>query len=423
MKRLFISLYLLLSLSFLGIGWTLDSLWQRNVDDTGEFNSPLIAFASLLAQIPEKDRQIYLDNITAEHPIPLALHKKDNITLSNGVVLKANEVLSTETEDNHHVFFIAVDDHVLIAGPVDVDPRAQLRGLFTLFFYLALALVALVWVWPLSRDLKNLREATKAFGEAHWDTRIKLAKSSQVSPLARTFNDMASHIGALIDNQKHLTNAISHEIRTPLGRLKFALALLPQYCQPSSSVKSRNDFLQEMECDITEMENLLQELLTYASLETNYVEPEMENCELVKICQQMIKRLQLHNSITINWDCRIEECYVKGEMSLIERAIQNLITNAQRYAESIIIVSLSAVGEQIKLSVTNDGPEIPLEDQKHIFKPFYRSKLQHDSNKGHGLGLAIISRIMNRHRGRITINSNAKQTTFSLLWPQLPLNK
>ncbi|NKF49657.1 two-component sensor histidine kinase [Shewanella sp. WXL01] len=418
MKRLFISLYLLLSLSFLGIGWSLDTLWQRNVDDSGEFNSPLIAFALLLGEIPKQDRLHHLRNIQANHPIPLALHERDQIALAGDIELAPNEVLSTITENKHELFFIAVGDQVLVAGPIDVDPREELRGLFTLFFYLSLALVSLVWVWPLSRDLKNLRQATAAFGKANWDTRIKLAKSSQVSPLASTFNDMANHISELIDNQKHLTNAISHEIRTPLGRLKFALALLPQYFEPNTQVSKRDDFLNAMQADIEEMETLLQELLTYASLETQYVEPEFENCELVNTSQQLIKRLQPLSPTTINWECNFEEVYVKGEVALIERAIQNLITNAQRYGDSTIIVTLNILGEHIRLSVTNDGPEIPLEDQPHIFKPFFRSKLQHHANKGHGLGLAIISRVMNRHRGRITVSSNPNQTTFSLLWPK-----
>jgi len=272
----------------------------------------------------------------------------------------------------------------------------------------------------LSRDLKVLRSATKKFGEAHWDTRIELNGRSQVAPLALTFNDMAQHISGLIDNQKHLTNAVSHEIRTPLARLKFALALLPKYCLPDSDIQQRTHFLHEMQTDIKEMEDLLQELLTYASLVTMQIEPVLENCELVSISKQLIIRLKdlSEHHIELTWPELHDEIYIKGEGSLVERAIQNLIINAQRYAKSKINIDLSSDQSHIYLSVSNDGPSIALEDQPHIFEAFYRSQSQFHGNKGHGLGLAIIKRIMLRHRGNVSIFSNEEKTAFTLSWPK-----
>ncbi|WP_394131281.1 ATP-binding protein [Shewanella maritima] len=416
MKRLFISLYLLLSLSFLGIGWTLDTIWQRQVKDEAEIDAPLIAFALLLSQLPKSERQSYLDTISDQHTIPLQLFNKDQISISGDLTLMPNSIITSQVDESHELQFIAVGDQTLIAGPIDIDPRANLRGVFTILFYLSLALVALVWVWPLSRDLKTLRKATKSFGEANWQTRIELANSSQVAPLASTFNDMANHITSLIDSQKHLTNAISHEIRTPLGRLKFALALLPQYCQPGSDIVKRDEFLEEMKADIKEMENLLQELLTFASLDTAYTEPEFEKCDLIKICEHQVQRVQPLSKILINFDSMQSELFAMCETALIERAIQNLLTNAIRYAQTTVVISVKMVGDEVKLSVTNDGEAIPEEDQPHLFKPFYRSKSQHKGNKGHGLGLAIISRIMERHQGKVSLISNDKHTTFSLQW-------
>ena len=208
MKRLFISLYLLLSLSVLGIGWTLDSLWQKNVDDNNALDAPLVALAQLLAELPADTRQRYLEAIPANPVMPLQLLNADQVALLDNQALSTSKVFTT-TNNNSLLQFIRVGDQVLMAGPLDIDPRANLRSLFTLFFYLSLALVALIWVGPLSRDLSILRKATKEFGEAKWDTRITLSNRSQVKPLANTFNEMARHISALIENQKHLSNAVS----------------------------------------------------------------------------------------------------------------------------------------------------------------------------------------------------------------------
>ncbi|WP_144213324.1 ATP-binding protein [Shewanella donghaensis] len=418
MKRLFISLYLLLSLSILGIGWTLDSLWQQQLDEHENIDSPLIAFALLLAQQPKDVRHQQLSVIQAQHPYPLALFEKHEIALSGSVEFSANQIVTTTTDKSHELQFIAVDDQVLMVGPMDIDPREKLRGLFTIFFYLSLAFVALIWVWPLSKDLKTLKRATQNFGEAKWNTRIELNARSQVAPLANTFNDMAQHISDLIENQKHLSNAVSHEIRTPLARLKFALALLPQYCLPNSDETRRLEFLDEMQMDIKEMEALLQELLTYASLEVQQ-EPSFEQCELVSTTEELVNRLVPLSDKKIHFTHKINELCIMAELPLVERAIQNLITNSQRYADIEINVFLSYNDTHVLLTVSNDGDAIPEEDQEKLFEPFYRSKSQHQGNKGHGLGLAIIKRIMQRHKGSVSLKSDNKITAFTLTWPRI----
>ncbi|MCG9695829.1 ATP-binding protein [Shewanella sp. Isolate11] len=420
MKRLFISLYLLLSLSMLGIGWTLDSLWQKNFADNSEINAPLIVLAQMLAQISPQQRQSYLDKLEHIPNYPLRLLNSNKIALADGEQLAHNQVLVAERGEEHELHFIKIDDQqVLMAGPIEIDSRERLRGLFTLFFYLSLALVALIWVWPLSRDLKTLKRATEEFGQSNWDTQITLPPSSQVQPLATTFNEMAKHIRELIENQKHLSNAVSHEIRTPLARLKFAMALIPQYCLPESDPQRRDAFLEEMKLDIKEMENLLQELLTYASLESQRKSIQIERCDLTKITRQTILRLQKLNPTPITFDTQAKQLQVMGDAALIERALQNLIINAQRFAATTIRVQLNSQNKLIELSVIDDGPGINSEDQQQIFEPFYRSKSVQNGNKGHGLGLAIIKRIMERHYGKVTLFSQDGVTRFTLSWPQI----
>ena len=418
MKRLFISLYLLLSLSVLGIGWTLDSLWQKNVDDNNALDAPLVALAQLLAELPPDARQRYLKAIPANPVMPLQLLNADQVALADNQALSTSKVFTTTANDDSLLQFIRVDDQVLMAGPLDIDPRANLRSLFTLFFYLSLALVALIWVGPLSRDLSILRKATKEFGEAKWDTRITLSNRSQVKPLANTFNEMARHISALIENQKHLSNAVSHEIRTPLARLKFALALMPMYCQPDSDEQKRQDFLDEMQLDIKEMEGLLQELLTYASLESQREGIQLDEYDLINLINQSIKRLETLSPTPITLKAEVEKLPLFGEPALIERALQNLLTNAQRFARTEIIIEVKQTQHRVNLSVSNDGEPIPAVDLPKVFEPFYRSQSVQNGNKGHGLGLAIIKRIMQRHQGNVSVTSDAQHTRFSLIWPK-----
>ncbi|MCL1138736.1 sensor histidine kinase [Shewanella pneumatophori] len=417
MKRLFISLYFLLSLGVLGIGWALDNLWQSNVDDKGVHDAPLIALAQVLSALPPEQRQGMLASIEPNSKFPLTLLDAEQVAVSSEQLMRADKIIATPYDLNHELHFVAVGEQVLMAGPIELDPRASLRNLYNIFFYLLLGFIVLIWVWPLSKDLKILGKATKEFGQAKWNTRIKLAKSSQVLPLADTFNDMAAHISALIENQKHLSNAVSHEIRTPLARLKFALALLPQYCQPDSDLAQRQQFLDDMKLDIKEMENLLQELLTYASLETQRESLSFERCDLNSLVSQTIRRLQTYNPTPIILDAPENVIYLMAEPSLVERALQNLITNAQRFSTDDIKVKISQTQDAITVAVTDHGEGILAEDQSKIFEPFYRSASSKNGNKGHGLGLAIIKRIMERHHGQVTLESQPGYTCFSLIWP------
>ncbi len=417
MKRLFISLYLLLSLSLLGIGWTLDSLWQKNIADDEAINIPLVALAQFMAQLPKDERQAYLNKLDTHPNYPLQLLKNTKVVLTDGELLSSNKVLVAARSEEDELHFVKIDSQqVLMAGPIETHPQGNLKLLFTLLFYLALALVALIWVWPLSRDLKNLKQATEEFGQSNWDTQITLSSRSQVQPLANTFNEMAKHIRGLIENQKYLSNAVSHEIRTPLARLKFAIALLPQYCLPETEQR-REQFLAEMSQDIQEMENLLQELLTYASLESQRKTIQMERCDLTKLARDTILNLQKLASTSISFHPQNKPLEVICDPALIERALQNLLINAQRFAKSEIKVDISQQENLIKLSVTDDGEGIAEIDQQKIFEPFYRCLSKQNGNNGHGLGLAIIKRIMERHQGQISLFSQDGVTRFTLSWP------
>lgn len=417
MKHLFIILYLLLSISFLGIGWTLNSLWQKHVDDDNTLNEPLLVLAQLLTQLPQDARKTYLEALPTNPKFPLNLLNADQIALVKDKQLTPNKIITTNNNDEQFQY-IMVGEQVLIAGPLNIDSSFNSLNLLKLFLYLSLALVALIWGTLLSRDLNILRRATKEFGEAKWNTRITLSNRSLVKPLANTFNEMARHISVLIENQKHFSNAVSHEIRTPLARLKFALALIPMYYQSDFNEQKRQNFLDEMQLDIKEMENLLQRLLTYASLESQQDSRQLDEYDLLQLVEQTIKRLGALSPLPINLQTDINTLPLTGEPALIEHALQNLLTNAQRFARTKITIKVTQTPQRVMVSVCNNGEPIPEIDLPKIFEPFYRSQSKQNGDKGHGLGLAIIKRIMVRHQGDVSVTSNMSQTCFTLNWPK-----
>lgn len=418
MKRLFISLYLLICLAILGLGWALENLWESSFGTHEVQNAPVYMLANMVKQLPVSERFAFVTKAGSDHKYPMELMNKQAMPAYLQKKLLLDQVLTDVDEhNNRRQYFLLSNNQVLLVGPIHLKPLARWETTFTILFYFLLALVVLLWIKPLSRDIKRLEQAARDFGQAKWQTRIRLPKSSQVLSLGVTFNKMAKQISSLIDNQKHLTNAVSHEIRTPLARLKFAMALLPSYASVDKTDEQRSEFIDGMQQDVQEIDNLLAEMLTYASLESAQQGIELENTDLVILANQLIDRLRDLSAIPISLDSKQASLVFPIEPALIERALQNLITNAQRYAKSFISIRISQCKQQVCIAVIDDGCGIPEEEQQKIFEPYYRSKQNRAEDKGYGLGLAIIVRIMQRAGGKVTLESRAGYTCFSLCWP------
>ncbi|KAG0930265.1 hypothetical protein G6F31_017085 [Rhizopus arrhizus] len=121
----------------------------------------------------------------------------------------------------------------------------------------------LVWALPIWRDLEALKTAAQRMGQGDLQARARLSRHSSIRNLGDTFNQMSDRIGALISNQRDLTNAVSHELRTPIARLSFELDMIDREADP----EARKRLVEEMKSDVAELDSMASELLMYARLE------------------------------------------------------------------------------------------------------------------------------------------------------------
>jgi signal transduction histidine kinase len=119
----------------------------------------------------------------------------------------------------------------------------------------------------------------------------------------------------------------------------------------------------------------------------------------------------------------IDQVQVNGDRDRLKQVLLNLVGNAIQYTPQggDVFLSLGKVAEQARLIVRDTGPGIPAEDLPHIFERFYRAEKSRTRNKstGFGLGLAITQWIVDKHGGRIEVDSNGIQGTTFCIW--LPL--
>jgi two-component system OmpR family sensor kinase len=229
---------------------------------------------------------------------------------------------------------------------------------------------------------------------------LRIAPTSAVYDLASAFNRMARRVRDLLASHKEMTYAVSHELRTPLARMKFGLEMANDL-QDSAKIKQQLSGVRE---DVTEMDALVNQLFTYAGFENSEQTLDLQPGDMGALIVQLIQRAKAnpaHAQLNYEFTNELPDETVICEWYLIERAILNLLHNAQRYAKTTITVTLRQSAGHFQIIVDDDGPGVPASERQRIFQSFIR--LTNHTNaqvRGLGLGLAIVSKIMQWHHGR-----------------------
>lgn len=314
---------------------------------------------------------------------------------------------------------VGTTEEALVIGPLQLFDWLPLSliipvGTFALFM---MTLAAYLLVRPLERRLKSLEKAVQQVAAGNLAVRAEDRGSDAVGQLAASFNGMTAHIARLIESQREMTRAVSHELRTPVARIRFGLELLPDI--ESSAERARK--VAEIDHDIDQLDDLIDEILTFARLEEGTPAIPFEPVDVAALAQQVARELRpMSQHLAIDVEAPAE-LVVEGSERYLHRVMQNLVTNAQRYARTRVQLRVVADADAIEVVVEDDGPGIPEADRERIFKPFARlDNSRHRASGGYGLGLSIVQRIAEWHGGRAWVDrSSFGGAAFHLRWPRL----
>jgi two-component system phosphate regulon sensor histidine kinase PhoR len=219
----------------------------------------------------------------------------------------------------------------------------------------------------------------------------------------------------------------SHELRTPLAALSGFIETLKGPARNDTAARER--FLDIMEAQAKRMARLIDDLLSLSRIElAAHVRPETP-VDLLPIVRQVIDALQMlarDRGVTVTVDAPKEPLIVSGSRDELTRVFENLVENALKYGASgkRVEVTLSRAftvsgGEEAVAAVRDYGPGIAAEHLPRLTERFYRVDVTESREQGGtGLGLALVKHIMNRHRGRLTIESRPGEgATFTVRLP------
>jgi two-component system sensor histidine kinase RstB len=234
---------------------------------------------------------------------------------------------------------------------------------------------------------------------------------------------MAEHLQRSLSIQREMVRAVSHELRTPVARLRFGLEMIGD----AETDTARRKYMEGMDSDIQDLDKLVDEMLTYARLEQGAPALNFQPVDLNELIDQVITELApLRASVRVEHGPSRNAldgggAQVEAELRYLHRALQNLVSNAMRHAESRVRVSYHVGQQRCRLDVEDDGPGVPEEAWEHIFTPFLRlDDSRTRASGGHGLGLSIVRRITYWHSGRAQISRSEELggACFSLIWPR-----
>lgn len=209
----------------------------------------------------------------------------------------------------------------------------------------------------------------------------------------------------LARNQNNFLLSITHELKSPLAALKLQLQTLRQR---KLEPEKQQHILERSQKESERLQLLVEDLLLTARMDSGKGKLNIEDLNISEIISRLLHDHYSHqlSSSQISVDIKPDCCGLCDQQALISIAT-NLIDNAIKYsgAKSNIVVGIGMESNSVALSVLDDGPGIPENERSRIFDRFYRAGNEETRNaKGTGLGLYIVSRLVEEMNGTLSLN-------------------
>ncbi|WP_071872333.1 ATP-binding protein [Atopomonas hussainii] len=385
-----------------------------------------------LLRLPEAQRAEHLESLLKQHlfGVPIQLYEPKAAGLDPDQYRRLDEgdsVITLSASGDAVTIYLGVlgSAKVLGLGPIQrfdpYPPRLMVTSFLVLVLLIGLTLYGLVY--RLERRVRAVDMAAAQIAAGDLGTRVPVIGRDAVARLGSSFNDMAARLQRLIVLQREMIRGASHELRTPVARLRFGLEMLEE----ARDEERRQRYLKGMDGDLQELDKLIDEILTYARLEQGNPALTFERVNVPDMLQQAADELgPLRQSVRIevmpvDSSLAPERWLAEAAPFYLNRAIQNLISNAMRHAHSHVRLTYHVGRRRCQIDVEDDGPGISEADQENLFTPFMRlDDSRTRSSGGYGLGLSIVRRVILWHGGRALVGRSQSLggARFSLLWPR-----
>lgn len=285
---------------------------------------------------------------------------------------------------------------------------------------LGIAITFLAVKFPL-RPINTLINKMNALAAGNYNTRLEYKGVIDAIPgfneLTESFNKLAGELDSTEMLRSDFINNFSHEFKTPIVSISGLARLLKNAELTDEEKKQYIDAIDE---EATRLSSMATNVLSLTKVESQAI---LSSVSSYNISEQLRSCLLLLESKwskkNIELQIELEEYQIEANEELLKQVFINLIDNAVKFSPrcATVAIDITETEDEITVSVSNTGSEIPPDKIDKIFGKFYQAEESH-SGEGNGVGLAIVKRIVELHKGSVAVKSGNGLTVFSVRLPK-----
>lgn len=327
-----------------------------------------------------------------------------------------------------HYYTPGTEPILIVAAAFDKDGSEHLHQLVIILWIcfaggLCIAIVAgYVFSKSLLLPVRKIADEVNEISAHNLTTRIRTGGTNdEWGYMAATFNQLLDRLQESFEIQRRFVANASHELSTPLTSISSQLEVSLQRQRDASEYRR---VMLSVYQDVRQLNKLVQTLLEFAKASGSPGGLQIEKIRIDEVVMRMpgdTSKTNVEYSVLLDFEKLPEEeelLWVLGNEDLLYTAIKNIIVNACKYSNNHQAkVAISTSGQQVIITIADEGKGIPKDEMARIFQPFYRTE---DSRAidGFGLGLSLANRIVKLHKGNITADSEVGVgTTFTIHLP------
>ena len=307
---------------------------------------------------------------------------------------------------------------------VDIDGELQLGSVILFMFLISLILGGAIAFASSRIPLKPVNELINKLNRlatGDFKTRLKFGETISTHPVAKeimhSFNTMAEELENTKVFRQDFINDFSHEFKTPIVSIAGFAGLIEK---GNLTEEERLQYARIIREESMRLSAMATNVLFLANIENQTI---LTGVSSFNISEQVRSALLLFESVWVNKNVDVQldfdEYYIDANEEMLKHVWINLIDNALKFVPRCGTVELevSDIGDDICVKVSNTGSEIPPDKREKIFSKFYQAD-ESRNVKGNGIGLAIVKRVVEIHKGVISVSSGNDITTFSVIIPK-----
>ena len=299
-----------------------------------------------------------------------------------------------------------------------IQHEAQIYSAVFLFLLLVISVaIFIILIYIITKPLNELRLATSKIGEGDFSIQIPETGIKEIKDLKKSFNSMSRELASvqkkLISAEKYmiwkeLSRILAHEIKNPLTPIQLSIQRLEEKHEldPKKFIEIFPESVRIINQEINNLQKLARSFSSFAK----NINPEFTCFDAALAINEILNPYTHKYEISFSSE---KEYFINFDQTHFYQVIANILQNAIDASEDDVSIKVAIIEEteKIKISISDKGQGIPVENLQRIFEPYFTKK-----KKGTGLGLALVKKLIDMNNAEISVESTEHVGTKFLIY-------